>query len=199
MSEQNTQEENERLSQKATEKFFSTFTERMHLSQKQQERDQRILSVKSEMLIPIRMMLKKLIDARTHVENSGLHDLGIKNRSFAPQLLEAWESESSPKWQPGGSIFLDHPAHLEIAVTNAKGKEEPRIHISCVDAHPHSHMFQESFQSSEEACEALAKFLSLNTVKIENPDVLMGGYMADKGNSKNSSRDLGFSEQPQDD
>lgn len=171
-----TTEKDKKISDDAALFFAESFKLIKHGSTKSRARDERIVEEKSALLIPLRMMLKKLIDAEVFVTNNAIHDNSLRTKTYAPQKLQVWEASSSPSWLPGGSIFLDHPAQLEIAVTNPSKKDNAsKIIISCVDNHPEKHLFQTPFETAEEACRALAEFLSSSTVDIKNPDALHSG------------------------
>ena len=170
-----TTDKDKEISDNAALFFAEQFSSIKHGSTKSRERDDRIVEEKSALLIPIRMMLKKLMDAEVYVTNNAVHDTSLRTKTYAPKKLDVWEAQSSPTWIPGGSIFLDHPAQLEIAVTNHTKKEKnKKIIISCVDDHPKKYLFQSSFDTPELACKALAEFLSHSTVDIKRPEILLG-------------------------
>lgn len=158
---------------KAAQEFLDSFEQRMHLEQNRLVRHEKIIAEKSQALIPFRMLLKKLVDAGAYVNHHGLHDPGSMVRSHAPQLLQVWEDQSSPKWQPGVSLFLDHPAKIEIAIPNPNQQTDHGVVVvMCSTDHPHSYLLKGPFVTIDEACVALAKFLSLSTQRIERPNMI---------------------------
>lgn len=161
------------ISDEATKIFLEGFNHRMSKGERESARQTRIINEKNNLLIPFRMMLKRLMDAGVVVTNHAQHEYGIQQKAFAPQELRVWEGESSPHFQPGGSLYLDDPAHLEIAISNpVNEKEEGLFIIKCVTPHPSEHLLRGPFNSAEEACRALANFLSGSTVRIDRPDLL---------------------------
>ena len=161
------------ISEEATKVFIQQYNQRMSKSEQESARQTRIINEKSNLLIPLRMMLKKLMDAGVVVSNHSEHEHGMHQKAYAPQPLQVWESESSPHFRPGGSLYLDDPAHLEIAVSNpVHQKEEGLFVIKCATPHPLEHLLRGPFYKAEDACYALAQFLSASTVRIDRPDLL---------------------------
>ena len=161
------------ISDRATMEFFLQFQHRERISNKKEDVNSKILQDKNKTLIPVRKLLKRLVDAGVFVTHNAMYEPGNIIRSFPPQELTVWEAPSSPHWQPGGSLFLDHPAHIEIAINNGKHQEcEGLIAISCTTEHPNRNLLRGPFHNTEEACMALAKFLSESTIRIERPNFL---------------------------
>lgn len=156
------------IADSAFEEFFSLVEKRQHEESKRNEQAKRIIAEKNQILIPIRKLLFKLMNAGLYVNNSGQHDYHLISRSFAPQLFVVYENESSPHYQPGSSIYFDHPVAVEIAVPNAKDRDqEGIIKISNSTPHPNGNLLVGPFRTTEEACTALVRFLSSSTIRIE--------------------------------
>ena len=161
------------ISQKAALEFFQAYQKNEHREIQKRLSSKKIIDSKNISLIPIRKLLKTLVDAGVHVSHSAIHDHATAIRPQAPQALAVWEGESSPHWQPGSSLYLDHPAVMEIAITNPhQQQDEGLVVISCSTEHPMSGMLTGPFMSIEEACLALAQFLSASTVRIDRPQDL---------------------------
>lgn len=122
--------------------------------------DEDIRQSKSEKLMPIRMLLKQLMNLDLRVRNSAYN-----KPDAPPQPLVMGEEPSSPSYAPGTSLRLDHPGVLEIAIPN--GPDVARLGvvvINCSQKHPHAHLFETPFRTMDSACEALAEFIALNTL-----------------------------------
>lgn len=159
------------ISDKAASEFFFLVKSKVDKLTKTEEHNKKIVADKNHILIPIRKLLKKLVESGVYVENYASYDFNAKIRHYAPQELKVWENESSPHWQPGNSIYLDHPAMIEIAVTNMNQREkEGLISISCTTYHPNSNLLRGPFRDVEQACMALIKFLGESVVRIERPE-----------------------------
>lgn len=130
---------------------------RAHLAE--QERDR-----KSELLIPVRQFLLELVKIGVVVTHSSKYE---GRASEPPVPLEPYENESSPRWSPGISIFLDHPAAIEISIPNHEAEGVVQIHVS--SKHPRTELLRGPFDSMEEACRALSRFLALDTTRVERP------------------------------
>lgn len=153
--------------------FLQEFNKHIQQSERKSDRERRIVEEKNKLLVPLRKMLKQLMDAGVFVTHQSVHEHGVRVRTYAPQPLEVWEAQSSTHWQPGSSLFLNHPAQIEIAVSNPQHVDkEGKIVIRCATPHPLSHMIEIPFYDPIEASMALAKFLSQSTVRIERPDAI---------------------------
>jgi len=156
------------IADNAFEEFFTLVEKRHTEENKRNEQAKRIIAEKNQILIPIRKLMFKLMNAGLYVHNQGQHDYHLISRNHAPQLFTVYENESSPHFQPGSSIYFDHPANVEIAVPNQKDRDsEGLIKISCASSHPNGTLLIGPFYTSEEACSALVRFLSLSTIRIE--------------------------------
>lgn len=156
------------IADSAFEEFFSLVEKRHTEESKRNEQARRIIAEKNQILIPIRKLLFKLMGAGLYVNNSGQHDHHLISRNFAPHLFQVYENESSPHFQPGSSIYFDHPVAVEIAVPNHKDRDmEGLIKIACATPHPNASILLGPFRTTEEACGALVRFLSSSTIRIE--------------------------------
>lgn len=156
----------------AFNKFLHTVEDR-HVRQARIARlNEEIVLQKNKHLIPLRKLLKRLMDLNLVVTNSARHAGGIVSPNTAPVSLQVHEGDSSPTWAPGISLFLEHPAELEIAVPNEKDvKELGLVVIRCSTHHPDSSLFNGPFHTSGAACEALAEFLARNTQHMNRQEV----------------------------
>lgn len=145
---------------KALDRFNHLVDEMEQESTRKHQMDQQIGEAKALQLMPVRMLLKSLVDMGLLVRNSAYN-----NPDAAPQPLVMNEEPSSPSYAPGKSLRLDHPAVLEIAIPNKPDIDRyGEVVINCAQKHPHSHLFETPFRSVDAACEALAEFIALNTV-----------------------------------
>lgn len=155
----------------AAQLFLDKVQDKQEVTEREQRRFQKIVDEKTKILIPMRQLLKRMMDAGVVVTNQSIHDFGARTKNHAPQNLEVWEAESSPHWLPGTSLFLDHPAEIEIAVSNPNNKDkEGLVVIQCTTEHPSAYLLRGPFYNVADACQALALFLSASTVRVERPE-----------------------------
>lgn len=162
--------DNDHISNKAAQEFFRSVSKNDRAEAQRSFASQKVIDEKNTILIPIRQLLKRLTDVGVNVTHHSAHDHGIAARQYAPQELQVWEDKSSPHWLPGHSIYFDHPALVEIAVTNINQRDEGLIVISCSSEHPEKYLLNGPFHSAEQACMALARFLSVCTLRIDRPE-----------------------------
>lgn len=154
----------------AFKKFLDTLGERNSREQRRKISEQEIINAKDRALIPMRQLLKRLMDLNLIVYNSARFDAGRSFENSAPVSFEVSESESSPRWQPGNSLYLDHPAEIEIAIPNQKDQDELGIVvITCTTDHPEQNLLQGPFRDMTQACEALAEFVARSTEYTSDP------------------------------
>lgn len=128
---------------------------------------ERVVRDKHTRLIPMRQLLKRLVDLSVQVHHAETYS-SSRRISQPPQPLEVYEDTSSAPWHPGQSLFLEHPAKIEIAVPNAHQEStEGQVVIRISTEHPESHLLTRRFDSMKDACVAMARFLSFSTVKID--------------------------------
>jgi hypothetical protein len=133
------------------------------LSREQQQIAQR----KSEELEPIRKFLQKFIDLEVKVKHCDYHSRDVLKKldiTNDAQFFSFYNEDSSDSFAPGISIMIDHPAQIEIAVPN--NYEHGLFVVSVATEHPDSHILAQSYGSVESLCQALARFISKNTVSI---------------------------------
>lgn len=155
-------------------KFLTTVGDRRSREQRIQRVKEDTIRQKDLQLIPIRKLLKRLVDLNLVVSNASRYAGGIVPTNTAPVSLAVTEGPSSPSWAPGNSLYLEHPAELEIAIPNDKDTEDQGIVvIRCSTDHPDSSLFNGPFRNIGDACEALAEFLARNTEHMNSPDVTL--------------------------
>lgn len=158
----------------ATALFLRRFQERERIQSRRQDTNLRLVEEKNRALIPIRKLLKVLIDAGVQVTHESACRSKATGRSYPPQPLQVFENVSSSHWRPGSSIFMEHPAVLEIAVSNYPNRAaEGLIRIACSSPHPDAHLLTGPFANAEVAVKALAEFLARSTVRVDRPSVLL--------------------------
>jgi hypothetical protein len=149
---------------KALDRFNHLVDEIESEAARKTREDEEIRQSKSLKLMPLRMLLKQLMDMNLLVRNSTYN-----NPDAAPQPLVMNEEPSSPSYAPGTSLRLDHPGVLEIAIPNGPDIERLGIVvINCAKKHPHANLFESPFRTMDSACAALAEFIALNTLARKN-------------------------------
>lgn len=154
----------------AFNRFLTTVVDNRTRAQREQRRNEEIIHKKDLQLVPVRKLLKRFMDLNVVVANASRYRRG--EITIAPPVsLAVTEGASSPSWAPGNSLFLDHPAELEIAIPNDKDiADQGVIVIRCSSDHPDSAMFNGPFRSIEEACLILAEFLAKHTEHMNHQD-----------------------------
>ena len=126
---------------------------------------------KSKQLIPIRRLLKQVQDLGVNVRHTDYYQDRQGNHPAQP--LEPYENESSPSFLPGVSIYLNHPAVIEIAIPNEDDRSHPGVvSIMCTTFHPHASLVAGPFYSMDAACLGLAEFLAkslVNMTQVHSP------------------------------
>lgn len=158
-------------------KAFNAFLNNVEAQEKQksivEKNKEEIRREKDIILMPIKILLKKIEDTGVMVWDSERFSRGMLKsdaKKLPPRKLQIYEDESNPMWQPGKSLYLRHPARIEISVPNDKDKSKyGLIQISCSE-NPHKGIFNKAFRDVEDACEAIVEFLSKNTISINNND-----------------------------
>lgn len=153
--------------------FYRRFQEVERMQTRRQSTNEKLVQEKNLALVPIRRLLKTLMDAGVHVTHEAATHSSAAPRSEPPQPLQVYEHASSPHWQPGSSLYLSHPAVIEIAVCNHRDRaEEGLVRIACSSNHPDAHLLQGPFHTSNDAVRALADFLGRSTVRVDRPEAL---------------------------
>lgn len=148
--------------------FWDTYDEKSKSELGKKKYAEQAIKRKEQLLIPVRVLLKKFVDAGLMVENAE------KFSSYAhhldPQPFQVYEGPSSPTWAPGTSLYFDHPATVEIAVPNEE--KNGIISIRVASHHPDANILHKKLMTIEDVCQALSKFLAKNTLSLKNPDKL---------------------------
>jgi hypothetical protein len=133
-----------------------------HESQRQIEAE--TTEKKDRDLVPIRKLLQQIVEMNIQVSNASRWAGGTRPTDLSPKPFKVSEDKSSDPYLPGNSIYIDHPAELEIAVPNPVDLEEKGVVvILCATDNPHRSMLNGPFRTMEEACTALADFIAENT------------------------------------
>lgn len=150
-----------------TNSFLNDITEKENRQIQTSQEDRIITKDKQEKLKIIEYFLQKFVDLGVNVNHS---DQYTKNTTtmdgIVPQKFSFYYVDSSKPFYPGVSIFLDHPATVEIAIPNDP-KNEGVVVIKVASYHPFSYLLESRFSSYESACEALGKFLAKCTTSVD--------------------------------
>lgn len=128
-----------------------------------------IAEMKHKKLVPIGNFLQKFVDLGVQVYHRDTFDKTFASQNFNQVVsFDYFEATSSKGWEPGISIFFDHPAQVEIAVPNHD--EEGMFVVNVSTEHPDVLILKQKFLSVYQLCQALATFIQKSTVSIEeNP------------------------------
>jgi hypothetical protein len=170
------------MSNRAFDTFFTEFDEKARQSSRRGTREDEVAKKKRETLEPIAELLGRLA-------NLGLVVPDARSASGQPGFpqgreatLTVTEGPSSPSWAPGVSIFIDHPAEIEIAVPNESDiRDKGPVVISCATSHPDRGMLVQKHASVHAAADALARFLAKNTLRIQKDPRNSGASAAPAG------------------
>lgn len=133
-------------------------------SERKQRVHDRIVQDKAKKLIPVRKFLYRLSQRNLIVRNS---DISGSEKNI-PQPLSAYEDESSSSMLPGKSIYLDHPARIEIAIPNSTDVDKYGAYaVFCSSYHPDQSLLNQSFHSVDELLMALGEFLGRNATSVD--------------------------------
>ena len=121
---------------------------------------------KSQMLIPVRQTLQRLVEAGLVVPGWDT------KRDPRPVSFEVFEDEASPSWRPGTSLQFRNPVPVEIAVVNPIDRAAHGVFAVTLGApHPDQGILARRFDDSEALCVALAEFLGRNAIAAKRlPD-----------------------------
>lgn len=166
------------MSNDMIDKAFKIFMNNVEAQEKQknivEKNKEEIRKEKDIILMPIKILLKRIVETNVLVWDSKRFERGMLKsdvKKLPPVKLQVFEDESNPMWQPGKSLYLKHPAEIEISVPNDKQKEQyGLIQISCSE-NPHKGIFNKSFKTVDDACGAIVEFLSKNTISIDNNEI----------------------------
>ena len=153
----------------AYDKFLHIVEERRLKETQRQLHEQDRVAAKNKKMLPMRKLLKRLQDLNLVVSNSSRWTGGVVQTNLSPVVFSVQEGPSSPVWLPGNSLYMDHPAEMEISIPNDNQIEEHgEVVIRCSTDHPHRSMLNGPFRSMNEACIALAEFIANNTHHMNN-------------------------------
>src|SRR5476651_1775368 len=154
---------------KAFQDFLAAFDEKTRQKSTRETREEQVARKKRDMLEPIALLLERLSRLGLVVEDarSAARQPGFAQGVEARFTVE--EGPSAPSWAPGVSLFIDHPAAIEIAIPNESDAfEKGPVVITCATQHPDRGMLVKKHLSVHAAAEALARFLAKNTLRIKN-------------------------------
>jgi len=155
---------NSTLSSDPFVRFRSLLEERNREKDRQKIADIEISQKKDEELIPVRQLLKQMVDMNILVSNSARFAGGTKGPDIAPKSFRGSKNKPAPPYLPGNSLYIDHPANLEIAVPNQLDKDTKGVVvIHCSTEHPKKYLLNGPFHTMQEACLALAEFIAAST------------------------------------
>lgn len=158
--------------------FLDSFIKKINEKQEKErllsQETKAICDKKRKKLESIRTFLDKFIEQNVEVFHKDKFNLNLQvnpEEKNQPQKFQYYEGDSSESWAPGISIFFDNPADTEIAIhyeydSKQKIVEKFVVHIS--SEHPHTKILNNTFDTEQDLCKALAEFLFLNTLSI-NP------------------------------
>lgn len=128
--------------------------------------DQVLIEMKDKKLEIIRNFLSEFVKQGVQVRHKDFYNNTIVDKSLAQdQRFNFYNSETSQSWAPGVSIMFDHPAEVEIAIPNER--QEGVVIIKVATYHPSSRLLERKINSYEDACKALAAFLSTSVVCVD--------------------------------
>lgn len=130
--------------------------------------EREVASAKKKKLAPVEEFLNMFVESKVYVKHKEYYSL--MGKSEEPQLFSFYMGDSSKRWSPGVSIFIEHP-EIEIAIPNHE--DSGKIVIHNASHHPDSFLINQKFTSIESAIKALAIFLGRCVVKIEKPQAIL--------------------------
>lgn len=155
------------------DQFMNIAKEKQEAMKIEKEQNDKIIAEKAEILKPIRRLLKLFIKNKLVVNNFNKYKKNKFNREDTkPIVFSVQEGESSPSWQPGISLYIDHPVEIEIAIPNIRSrKNEGVVVIKCLNGHPLSDKINNTkCDTVEKACEILSELLISSIVSINTED-----------------------------
>lgn len=156
-------------------KAFDSFINQAETLRKKENEITRVNNIitkeKDAILQPIRDLLKRFVDLGIWVHDRNKFErtlLKSDSDKLPAQLFSVYEDPSSPRWLPGCSLYIEHPAEIEIAVPNETERDKfGLIVITCSD-NPHQAILSNKiFRDVESACMAISEFLVRNHVKLD--------------------------------
>lgn len=146
--------------------FLKDYTEKEKKKIIHSQEDRAIAAQKRKKLAIMEEFLQKFVDLEIMVNHRDQYTKNATSmESIEPQKFQFYLVDSSKSWNPGISIFFDHPCEVEIAIPN-KVAEEGVVIIKVASHHPDAFILEQKFHNFESACKALGRFLSKCTVRI---------------------------------
>lgn len=151
---------------KALKEFLQAFEDRKKKEAQRVSVEMRQVERKRRILAPIKELLDKFVDLGLVVSDARI---GAPNVPLnTTQVFSFYEGVSSPAWSPGVSLFLDHPAEIEIAIPNDIDADKMGVVcIRMVSMHKDRQMLEKKFTTVESAKDAIARFLGKNALAIK--------------------------------
>lgn len=157
------------------DKAFNNFINQAEILRKKEKTTEKInkqiIAEKDKILQPIRDLLKRFVDLGVWVYDKNKFERTSPKSDgdkLPPQLFATYEDPSSPRWRPGYSLYIEHPAEIEIAVPDEKDRDKLGLVVISCKENPHSGILDNRiFRDVDSACMALSEFLSKNLVKVE--------------------------------
>lgn len=132
--------------------FFKEHDKTREIEEQKARQRERLVVEKQKMLAPVKAFLR------------GLTTLGVQLRNG--RTFQFYEKESSPSWQPGFSLFFDHPSPVEIAIPN-NFKRDGKIVIRVASIDPDANLLEKHFDSVKDGMEVLASYLGKHSSALE--------------------------------
>lgn len=156
------------------DKAFNNFMKQAETLRKKEETtaqiNEKIILEKDKILQPIRDLLKRFVDLGVWVYDKNKFERTLPKSDgdkLPPQLFATYEDPSSPRWKPGFSLYIEHPAEIEIAVPDAKDRDKLGLIVISCKENPYSGILDNRiFKDVDSACMAISDFLSKNLVKV---------------------------------
>lgn len=157
------------------DKAFESFLSQAQTKKKREDEISRInakiVAEKDVILQPIRQLLKRLVDLNIWVYDKNKFERTLPRTDgdkLPPKLFEVFEDPSSPSWLPGNSIYIEHPADIEIAVPSEQDREKQGLIVISCKENPYANILTNRvFRDVDSACMALSEFLSKNLVNVD--------------------------------
>lgn len=150
--------------------FQNTFVNEVQERHKKQslnaQQEREISLDKKEKLEPFIQFLQMFVDAGVYVKHRDFYSAYKNGDCSEPVKFQFYLGDSSFKWHPGISIFIENPS-IEIAIPNRQ--DEGVVVIFLSSRHPDRFIIDQNFTSMEKALKALGSFISKCTVKIDTP------------------------------
>lgn len=146
--------------------YLNEFSEKEKKKILRSHEDRKITELKKQTLMPIAQFLDKFIEVEAVVYPYNYYSKNLKMEYITdPKPFKYCWIDSSKKWSPGVSLWIEHPAQIEIAIpNNVNVYGEIFVHVA--SEHPDSYILEHKFSNVSQVCEALGIFLGKCTVAI---------------------------------